>query len=110
MEQFASKVWEVAQQLAGILAEEISDDSGNYLFKEECLPSSCYLRLNRYPPCPLISNNQMTGIMPHTDSDFLTILFQDNVGGLQLVKDGTWFAVKPNPDAFIVNIGDLFQV
>lgn len=48
--------------------------------------------------------------MPHTDSDFLTILYQDQVGGLQLVKDGKWVAVKPNPDALIINIGDLFQV
>ncbi|CAI0407105.1 unnamed protein product [Linum tenue] len=48
--------------------------------------------------------------MPHTDSDFLTILYQDDqVGGLQLVKDGKCFAVKPNPQALIVNIGDLFQ-
>ncbi|KAL0328801.1 UNVERIFIED_CONTAM: Gibberellin 2-beta-dioxygenase 8 [Sesamum calycinum] len=29
--------------------------------------------------------------------------------GLQLVKDGKWFAVKPNQDALIINIGDLFQ-
>ena len=48
--------------------------------------------------------------MPHTDSDFLTILYQDQVGGLQLVKDGKWVAVKPNPHALIINIGDLFQV
>ncbi|KAJ7946239.1 gibberellin 2-beta-dioxygenase 8 [Quillaja saponaria] len=47
--------------------------------------------------------------MPHTDSDFLTILHQDQVGGLQLVKDGKWIAVKPNPNALIINIGDLFQ-
>uniref|UniRef100_A0A803M232 Fe2OG dioxygenase domain-containing protein n=1 Tax=Chenopodium quinoa TaxID=63459 RepID=A0A803M232_CHEQI len=41
--------------------------------------------------------------------DFLTILYQDQVGGLQLVKDGKWISVKPNPEALIVNIGDLFQ-
>jgi gibberellin 2-oxidase len=48
--------------------------------------------------------------MPHTDSDFITILYQDQVGGLQLVKDKKWIAVKPNPNALIINIGDLFQV
>ncbi|KAI4357082.1 hypothetical protein L6164_001053 [Bauhinia variegata] len=31
------------------------------------------------------------------------------VGGLQLMKDSKWVTVKPNPDALIVNIGDLFQ-
>jgi gibberellin 2-oxidase len=48
--------------------------------------------------------------VPHTDSDYLTILSQDEVGGLQLMKDSKWVAVKPNPDALIVNIGDLSQV
>lgn len=52
----------------------------------------------------------MHGLIPHTDSDFLTILYQDQVGGLQLVKDRKWIAVKPNPNALIINIGDLFQV
>jgi isopenicillin N synthase-like dioxygenase len=48
--------------------------------------------------------------VPHTDSDYLTILSEDEVGGLQLMKDSKWVAVKPNPDALIGNIGDLSQV
>ncbi|KAL8468880.1 hypothetical protein ACS0TY_031911 [Phlomoides rotata] len=108
MEQFASKVSEVAQQLADILAEEMMSEYERGFFREKCLPYSCYLRLNRYPVCPILYN-QMMGIMPHTDSDFLTVLHQDNVGGLQLVKDGSWVAVKPNPHALVINIGDLFQ-
>ncbi|KAJ4838735.1 Gibberellin 2-beta-dioxygenase 8 [Turnera subulata] len=105
IEQFATTVASLAQILAEILAEELGRDSS--FFQDNCLPSTCYLRMNRYPPCPIPS--EVYGLMPHTDSDFLTILHQDLVGGLQLVKDGKWFAVKPNPQALIVNIGDLFQ-
>ncbi|KAL3742103.1 hypothetical protein ACJRO7_017564 [Eucalyptus globulus] len=105
MEQFAGTVSNLAQKLAKILAEELGHKST--FFMENCLPSTCYLRMNRYPPCPI--SPDMLGLMPHTDSDFLTILHQDEVGGLQLVKDGEWIAVKPNPDALIINIGDLFQ-
>ncbi|KAG2682166.1 hypothetical protein I3760_11G178900 [Carya illinoinensis] len=61
----------------------------------------------RYPPCTFAP--EVFGLMPHTDSSFLTILHQDQVGGLQFMKDGKWFRVKPNPEALIVNIGDLFQ-
>ncbi|KAF5478833.1 hypothetical protein F2P56_005362 [Juglans regia] len=61
----------------------------------------------RYPPCPFTP--EVFGLVPHTDSSFLTILYQDQVGGLQFMKDGKWFRVKPNPEALIVNIGDLFQ-
>lgn len=106
IEQFASTVSNLAQILANILAEKLGHQSS--FFKENCLPNTCYLRLNRYPPCPI--DFRIHGLMPHTDSDFLTILYQDQVGGLQLVKDGKWVAVKPNPDALIINIGDLFQV
>lgn len=106
MEQYATTVSELAQKLADILAEKIGQKS--IFFEETCLSSTCYLRMNRYPPCPMSS--QMFGIMPHTDSDFLTVLHQDHIGGLQLVKDGKWIAVKPNPEALVINIGDLMQV
>ncbi|KAL3627569.1 hypothetical protein CASFOL_028932 [Castilleja foliolosa] len=105
MEQFAVNVSELAQTLADILADETGYSTR--IFKETCVPSSCYLRLNRYPPCAI--NDQMLGIISHTDSSFLTVLHQDGVGGLQLVKNGEWIAVKPNPDTLIINIGDLFQ-
>ncbi|XP_028127473.1 gibberellin 2-beta-dioxygenase 8-like isoform X2 [Camellia sinensis] len=62
----------------------------------------------RYPPCP-VSSSKVYGMVPHTDSDFLTILCQDHVGGLQVAKDGKWVSVKPNPEALIIIIGDLFQ-
>lgn len=104
--QFATTVSELAHKLANILAEKLGHDQSIF-FEENCLPSTCYLRMNRYPPCPKYSH--VFGLMPHTDSDFLTILYQDQVGGLQLVKDEKWISVKPNPEALIVNIGDLFQ-
>ncbi|KAL2931519.1 Gibberellin 2-beta-dioxygenase 8 [Bienertia sinuspersici] len=107
VKQFATTVSELATKLANILAEKLGHE-GVTFFEENCLPSTCYLRMNRYPACPKYS--QVLGLMSHTDSDFLTILYQDQVGGLQLVKDGKWISVKPNPQALIVNIGDLFQV
>nr|AOA33448.1 gibberellin 2-oxidase 8 [Pseudostellaria heterophylla] len=104
--QFATTVSELAHKLANILAENLGHEGSTFL-KDICLPSTCYLRMNRYPPCPKYYH--VFGLMPHTDSDFLTILYQDQVGGLQLVKDAKWIQVLPNPDALIVNIGDLLQ-
>ncbi|KAK8551594.1 hypothetical protein V6N12_040227 [Hibiscus sabdariffa] len=73
MEPFATKVASLAQKLAEILADKLGHNST--FFQQSCLPSSCYLRLNRYPPCLIPSD--IYGLMPHTDSDFLTILNQD---------------------------------
>jgi isopenicillin N synthase-like dioxygenase len=49
---------------------------------------------------------------PHKDADSLTILAQDDVGGLEVrqLSDGKWIPVKSIPDAYIINIGDCFQV
>lgn len=108
IEEFTTILSRLAQQLATILAERMGYED-NY-FEDNCTCDTCYLRLNHYPPCPTPINDEVFGLIPHTDSDFMTILFQDQVGGLQLMKDGRWITVKPNPNALIVNIGDLFQV
>ena len=106
MQEFAKAMSNLARLLAGVLAECLGHHKGD--LDEICDESTCFLRLNRYPPCPV--SPEVFGLVPHTDSDFLTILYQDEVGGLQLMKDSKWIAVKPNKDALIVNIGDLFQV
>ncbi|CAN6458021.1 unnamed protein product [Victoria cruziana] len=106
VDEYATAVSDLAQKLAQMLAENLGFMRTNY-FLQTCGSSSCYLRLNRYPPCPIPS--EICGLISHTDSDFLTILHQDQVGGLQLKKDGRWVTVKPNDKALIINIGDLFQ-
>lgn len=110
IEEFASIMSRLAHQLLGILAEGLGCES-TYL-KENCTCNTCYLRLNHYPPCrvPRIDGGgEVFGLIPHTDSDFLTILFQDQVGGLQLMKGGRWITVEPNPSALVINIGDLCE-
>ncbi|KAF2314235.1 hypothetical protein GH714_024368 [Hevea brasiliensis] len=107
IEAFAGTAATLAQSLAETLAQNLGVKS-NY-FGEYCTPNTSYLRMNRYPPCPFFSD-QVCGLMPHTDSDFLTIIYQDQTGGLQLKKQGRWLTVRPNPQSVIINIGDLFQV
>ncbi|MCL7049445.1 hypothetical protein MKW94_024677 [Papaver nudicaule] len=105
MENFAAAMAKLARLLAGVLAENLGHPQS--AFDKICSDNTCFLRLNRYPKCEI--SPEMIGLIPHTDSDFLTILYQDQVGGLQLMKDSKWVAVKPHREALIVNIGDLFQ-
>ncbi|XP_044970343.1 gibberellin 2-beta-dioxygenase 6-like [Hordeum vulgare subsp. vulgare] len=109
MQEVADAMSCVADTVAGALAEELGHAAGGgeSTFPAGCDGTTCFLRLNRYPACPFAPDT--FGLVPHTDSDFLTILCQDQVGGLQLMKDARWVAVKPHPDALIVNVGDLFQ-
>lgn len=104
---FAAAMSELSRLLAGILTENLGHWKQASI-SNICDETTCFLRLNHYPACPI--SPEIFGLVPHTDSDFLTILCQDQVEGLQLMKDSKWVTVKPNKDALIVNIGDLFQV
>ncbi|XP_042515631.1 protein SRG1-like [Macadamia integrifolia] len=67
------------------------------------------MRLNYYPPCP--QPDMAIGFTPHSDADALTILLQLNdTEGLQVRKEGKWVPVKPLPNAFVVNIGDIMEI
>jgi len=106
IEAFTTTANALAKGVAEILAENLGVSST--FFEENCPEETSYLRMNRYPPCPFSS--EVFGLIPHTDSSFLTVLNQDQIGGLQLLKNGRWINVKPNPEALVINIGDLFQV
>lgn len=101
----------LSQKIAEILADNIGICKSSYKtsLADKVVPSSCYVRMNRYPPCPEF-HSEVCGLVSHTDTSYLTIVHQDTTGGLQLQKDGAWICVKPNPDALVINIGDLFQV
>lgn len=78
-----------------------------YAFFEE---QTTFIRLNHYPPCPY--PDLALGVGHHRDSGALTVLYQDSVGGLDVKRrsDGEWVRVKPIPDSFVINIGDVIQV
>ncbi|KAE9592825.1 putative deacetoxyvindoline 4-hydroxylase [Lupinus albus] len=61
-----------------------------------------------YPACP---EPELTmGTTQHSDNDFLTVLLQDHIGGLQVLYQDHWIDIIPAPGALVVNIGDLLQL
>ncbi|GAB4063054.1 isopenicillin N synthase family dioxygenase [Uliginosibacterium sediminicola] len=70
----------------------------------------CQLSLLYYIPLPPSANLEVSNTVSHTDEGPLTILAQDNVGGLEVKRlDGTWVAAPPVPGAFTINIGDMMM-
>jgi len=66
----------------------------------------CALRFLNYPEQmkPPLPNQIRAGA--HTDYGSLTILLQDNVGGLQVLsRKGQWQDVVSPPDSFVINLG-----
>ena len=61
-----------------------------------------------YPPQPETLGPDVFGVSPHTDFGVLTVLCQDEVGGLEVQDyEGDWVVAQPVPDTLVVNVGDL---
>ncbi|CAN4107629.1 unnamed protein product [Withania somnifera] len=107
-EEYTRVVEELSYKLLELIALSLGLSSKrlNSYFKDQ----TSFMRLNYYPLCPI--SHLALGLARHKDSVALTVLAQDDVGGLEVKRktDGEWIQVKPTPDAYIVNVGDIIQV
>ncbi|CAF2309313.1 unnamed protein product [Brassica napus] len=110
LQENSSIATEKLQPLGELLFELLSEALGlnsNHLKDIDCAKFQVMF-CQYYPPCP--HPNLTLGLSKHTDFSFLTVLLQDNIGGLQVLRDQTWIDVPPVPGALVVNIGDLLQL
>lgn len=67
------------------------------------------MTLLHYPPQG--ANETGYGIHPHKDTDALTIIAPDPVGGLEVqTRSGDWITPDCPPGGFVVNIGDMLEL
>ena len=60
-----------------------------------------------YPPQAPDMGEDQFGVAPHTDWGCLTLLYQDQTGGLEVQGREGWVAAAPIAGTFVVNVGDL---
>ncbi|MCL7034551.1 hypothetical protein MKW94_000705 [Papaver nudicaule] len=109
LESYSSEMNKLAMTLFGMTEKAlhvVEAKAITGLFEDGGLQS---MRMNYYPPCP--RPELVIGLTPHSDFSGLTILLQVNqVEGLQIRKEERWISIKPLPNAFIVNIGDILEI
>lgn len=101
MNQLGYKLMTLALQAIGAADQSVLD-----AFEEPTI----WLRLLKYPPKPPQSPDDLYGSAPHKDFGCLTLLAQDEVGGLQVqTPSGDWVDAPPMENAFVVNVGDMLH-
>lgn len=97
------------ERLGGLLLDLLGEGLGLPVgrLSETCLDGRTLVG-HYYPYCP--EPDQTLGISAHPDPGALTVLVQDQVGGLQVKHNGEWIDIEPVPGALVINIGDLLQV
>jgi isopenicillin N synthase-like dioxygenase len=109
--ELALRTTELVFAALKLSAQAVADNRGDR--------TSSNMRLNHYTlgdPVPVEERSGLNelgdvALGHHTDLGLLTLLIQDNVGGLQaLASDDTWIDIEPRPGTIVINLADCMQV
>ncbi len=107
-EAYYAAVFELGQRLLEGFALALDVDRS--MFRKLYRHPLVRARLIHYPPQPAGSGASQFGAAPHTDWGCITVLWQDDVGGLQVRnRSGQWIDAPPIEDTFVINIGDMME-
>jgi isopenicillin N synthase-like dioxygenase len=82
----------------------------NYFLDRYTRHPTLLFRIFNYPASPPNATADLRGVGEHTDYGLLTLLYQDDAGGLQVKHaDAGWINVPPVPNSFVINLGDMLE-
>ena len=111
MDEYIAQLIKLAEKLSELMSENLGLEK-NYIkevFSGTKGPS-VGTKVAIYPQCP--NPELVRGLREHTDAGGIILLLQDDqVPGLEFLKDGEWVQIPPSKNNTIfVNIGDQVEV
>lgn len=104
---YMASLGRLAQDVLSLIAIALGLPQGYFEQHYTARPTTL-LRVFRYP-APPAGTTGVLGVGEHTDYGLLTIVAQDDVGGLQVRTESGWRDVPPIPGTFVCNIGDMLD-
>ncbi|MFN8024668.1 MAG: 2-oxoglutarate and iron-dependent oxygenase domain-containing protein [Acidimicrobiales bacterium] len=105
VERFQREMGAIADQVMAAMSVGLGLDA-DHLDRSFGERRMSLVKLIHYPPTPAGE----AGVNAHHDAGFLTLLWQHEVGGLQVQnQDGEWIDVPVENDAIVVNLGEMLQ-
>lgn len=115
LKEYGSKMCVLSKRIVEIVLKCLGDSGSESKLSSEFDKCEGYFRINNYSSMEtesmkLEEEDEVEGLGKHTDMSCLSIVYQDEMGGLQVrSKEGKWMDITPNNGNLVVNIGDLMH-
>lgn len=113
LQEYGKKVSEISKGILKLvlMSLELGDEFLTKYYEADFKNCHGYLRINNYsPPENKLEEEETEGLGMHTDMSCITIVYQDEIGGLQVKsREGKWMDILPCEGSLVVNVGDMLQ-
>ncbi|KAF8378792.1 hypothetical protein HHK36_030141 [Tetracentron sinense] len=96
LQEYGSKMTEISKRILQIVLMSLGDGFERKYYESEFSDCNGYLRIINYSPPKKVEDEEVEGLGMHTDMSCVTIVYQDEIGGLQL-----WNANDQGSEAYI---------
>ncbi|XP_010113161.2 gibberellin 20-oxidase-like protein, partial [Morus notabilis] len=110
LKEYGSKMTELSKRIVEAVLMSLGESFEQKFYDSEFRNCHGYLRIINYTPPKSVTQEEVEGLGMHTDMSCITIVYQDQIGGLQVrSKEGKWLDINPCEETLLVNIGDLMH-
>jgi len=111
MHEYSSKIMDLSHGILKHVLGSLGLDVNQHYPSPSFENTQGWMRMNFYHNKNASVEQEQFFSKAHTDNSCITILYQDDIGGLQVrTKKGEWINSEPLPGSFVVIIGDCFQM